>query len=563
MSDLSLNVLSGELGYRIAGGRSIASTEPEFRQFLASDCESNPQAEQFELQTNMLSILRDAFRKCQQSQLAHEGIALMATLDATVQSQLSLFECERRRVLRDLQNIQQWADAELITEIQRYFALVREELLSARMKLNAETVECEMKRRQATILRDIRIFAHHLHHETRGNVSVTLLPKDSSQFKRCKKAVKDNVSRQFMVDRGYRKVRVLAVMKIENSFISSNLQRLATNIDNGKVKGLFCVVPKGGLHALCAFGLHQQSSETNLKETTTVSFENLFQVPWFRGGTDGATVGNQDSLRTRYSAEAMVLDSLQSLTMQCSSQTHQGDTKIWTNPAMQYTFSRQCTLSSLQRFSEKELEEGVFISLCRVLVSKVRTISSLPTPQDLMDAIEGDFDAVYTTRNDEYVLLKPEFVLPEFAMMICFSKQSDEDGPTVNHDNHNRHLQSEKFWVPRTLYVSAESEPVKNRTFPNIIHATSPSPSPGEVLMSNAAQVQNSITQHSSGILPLHGGSDFDYTVDTGNSPLNAAPPRSPRSIHSVKQEVIANIRLIIRNSSDQSRLLVAKSFTS
>jgi hypothetical protein len=303
-----------------------------------------------------------------------------------------------------------------------------------------------------------------------------------------------------------------------------------------------------------------------LKETAAVSFENLFQAPWFRGGTDGATVGNQDSLRNRYSAEAMVLDSLQRLTMQTmqsSSQTHQGDIKICTTPAMQYTFSRQCTLSSLQQFSEKEMEEGVFISLCRVLVSKVRTISTLPTPQDLMDAIEGDFDAVYTTRNDEYVLLKPEFVLPEFAMMICFSKQSDEDGPTVIHNNHNCHLQSEKFWVPRTLHVSVESEPVKNRSFPDLIHTTLPSPSPGEVLISSAAQVQNSATKDSSGILPSHGCSDFDDTVDEGGTSLNAAPPRSPRIIHSVKQAVIANIREIIRNSSDQSRLLVAKSFIS
>ena len=108
------------------------------------------------------------------------------------------------------------------------------------------------------MLRDVKMFAHKLYYETKGKVQITSLSESSSQFKRCSKAVKDNMSLSLLVS-GYSDVNVKHVLKVEHSVLSQHMQKAATQVEDGKVKGLFCVLPPGGLEAMCVYGLHTQS----------------------------------------------------------------------------------------------------------------------------------------------------------------------------------------------------------------------------------------------------------------------------------------------------------------
>ena len=82
-------------------------------------------------------------------------------------------------------------------------------------------------------MRDIRVFAHHAQYETKDRVVVSVLDEESSQFKRCKKAVRDNLSAN-LYHRGYSDVNVLNVLKIEHKAISAQLQRSAGTVTDGK-----------------------------------------------------------------------------------------------------------------------------------------------------------------------------------------------------------------------------------------------------------------------------------------------------------------------------------------
>ena len=95
---------------------------------------------------------------------------------------------------------------------------------------------------------------------------------------------------------GYVDAKVLAVLKVEHALISTQLQKSAASIDEGKVKGLFCVIPEGALQSFLAFGLHAQPSSVELpallsrqkaekglemlEEKVDNGLPNLFQTSW-------------------------------------------------------------------------------------------------------------------------------------------------------------------------------------------------------------------------------------------------------------------------------------------
>ena len=538
-----LMILSGELGYRVSekhrprprglGPQALASSSSDFRNFLLVDCDIESQRAHFQLQREQLAALRHTLQKCHRSRVAHEGTTLKASVDAAVRSTLCFLDCSRYRLLRELENMQQQVDAEVMVEVQRYFAHVKDEMESARVKLDTEMAEFDAQRRQAKLLRDVRVFAHHLYHETRGKVVVSVLERDSAQFKRCKKAIKENISSQFMAATGFQCAKVMAVFKLENSLISDHLQKVASSIDDGKVKGLFFTVPKGGLEALCVYGLNANSLANGKRAAPgAMTFDDLFQAPWFRSVPDASAAAADDNLtpahqpnkprqsdavNTGYSAETVVRESI-------SSFTGTADGSI----ASAFQFSRQCTLSSLKALPTKELEEGVYISLCRVLVSKLRTTSNYPTLQDIKDALSAGYDAIYSTINDEYLLLKAEYILPEFVMLVNFGKQEDSHVPSLRQTLSN-------IWVPPALTAETPNQPSSSTTTATNM---------GEVLINSASR----IVQQSSSITTS--------VMDERDS--NRASVGSLAG----KQAILANVEKIFRRARDNSRLLIEKSFS-
>lgn len=417
-------ILSGELAFRLLKPNegALLTTSSEFREFLSRDGRWAENEE--ERRQQQLRVIGRSSMDCHVKRLA-DGALLQSSIQSAVQMQIRLLKGECSRLLRELRKTQEVTDAYMLHQLAHYFAHVKDELLAARVKLTADSTECEVQKRQAKTLRDVRIFAHHLFHETRGKILLSALPRDSAQFKRCKKAVRDNTSKLFMTDMAYQQLKVLAVLKLEHSLISEYLQRLATNMDTGKVKGLFCIVPKGSLHAFCTFGLHAKShfargsSQSQSQSQSqfigdAVGLQDLFQTQWFRTPASAATGERESS----YSAEALANKGVQHM----NSQFGTGGSAQADWPLLH--FSRNCTLSQLRDLPKWELEEGVFLALSRVLISRLRTINSLITAQDIKDALTTDHDALYSSVNEEYVLLKPEYVLPEFIMLVHFTSSA-------------------------------------------------------------------------------------------------------------------------------------------
>ena len=60
-------------------------------------------------------------------------------------------------------------------------------------------------------------------------------------------------------------------------------------------------------------------------------------------------------------------------------------------------FSKFSTISSVANYSEKQLEKGVLLALCRVLIVKQHTISKFIEDKDIVEAAAQGYDAVFSS----------------------------------------------------------------------------------------------------------------------------------------------------------------------
>jgi hypothetical protein len=94
----------------------------------------------------------------------------------------------------------------------------------------------------------------------------------------------------------------------------------------------------------------------------------------------------------------------------------------------------------MKDFTRDDAEEGVFLALCRVLILNQMTVEGELTKEIINEAERSNYDALYSTTrwdqsffdswtvfyklcvftidSEEYVLLNPKFVLPEFFMHV-------------------------------------------------------------------------------------------------------------------------------------------------
>ena len=69
------------------------------------------------------------------------------------------------------------------------------------------------------------MFAHHITIETKGNISLIFLKKESEQYKRCRQAVKDNIIMSTIKTiLGFDGINILRVIKVNHEIILKNWQ---------------------------------------------------------------------------------------------------------------------------------------------------------------------------------------------------------------------------------------------------------------------------------------------------------------------------------------------------
>ena len=66
-------------------------------------------------------------------------------------------------------------------------------------------------------------------------------------------------------------------------------------------------------------------------------------------------------------------------------------------PPLELRFSRYSSISNIKEFSQDDLEGGVFLALCRVLILNQKTVEGEITAADVDDAMRLHFDAIYSS----------------------------------------------------------------------------------------------------------------------------------------------------------------------
>lgn len=352
---------------------------------------------------------------------------------------------------------QRHTDSVVMKLILHYHSVLREELTSTRNTLYQDHLDSLIIRRRYNMMKDIRIFAEHLSVESKNRICLNELSFDSSQAKRCKKAVKENMSKAFLSNQNH--FQVLKLYKLEHILLSSHLHSAANSVENGKVKGLFCHIPKDLLFSFCTYGLNIQQVPGPHDQPIPDDLNNIFQLPWFC-----ARPPSHLKLDAKFLSCNMFFDkNTNNISKKRKDTTPNSMTRHLASKRasdFRLRFSRHSTPKGIGACSKDELEEGIFISLCRVLLYRVSTINDDIDDSDIEAALKHGCDAVYSTATEEYVLLKPENVLPEFIMHIHFpqvenKKVKGSSSPRSKHENKtDANIMKPSGWLPDAMNSS-------------------------------------------------------------------------------------------------------------
>lgn len=99
-------------------------------------------------------------------------------------------------------------------------------ILRTELKANYNSVQFEKSNvttsiNQLKVSLELRLFAEYVSLETNRGVRLRYLEKDSDSYKRCRKAIKDNIAMHFLREGNFHGLRVLNVYHIDNSRLSA------------------------------------------------------------------------------------------------------------------------------------------------------------------------------------------------------------------------------------------------------------------------------------------------------------------------------------------------------
>ncbi len=464
---MSMEITSGELYFQkyeldFAGCDDLMSS-------LRIDSQDNLQVEYVRDRLNNLRQLRLLSRKIHSRILRSD---LESSSDLTLEVKTGLLDdlssvIEKYKV--SLRKEQNKIEAGLLHWSLQYFALLKDSILRTRVRLHGDAKFSVIGTRQAKMKRDLKLYAHSLEMETKGAVKLNLVAQDSSQYKRCCKAVTDSLGSSFQRKMpGFESVKVLNVFKLEHSWLSILLQQAASCTETAKVKGLFCAVPRKQIYNMCAYGLfdqrldglpiddtddtddnHAQNQNTdadNEIENNDREYNDDFEIDEDDNGDNNASdVGKNEKKSessSRRRSSISIFDGRKDADdprMRCSlfsypwfstvnSDNNNGNSsnnspciarKLATEHALKEPrFSRSSAPPALSQRPWEELVEGTYLALCRVLISRLRMVDDPLSEQLVEESVSLGYDAVYSTYSEEYLLLNPHHVLPEFVMHI-------------------------------------------------------------------------------------------------------------------------------------------------
>jgi hypothetical protein len=162
--------------------------------FLELDSSRGHQQSQSRITLERLKNIKHLNSTFYDLSVAHDSIILQQYLESTCKCALNEAISSGQKVTEGMRQLQESNDSKFMERVLEYFAILKDEMNSTRNSLNVSSIECNHKKQQAKRLRDMQIYARHLSIETQGAVSFEAIPIGSPQWKRCRKAVKDNLN---------------------------------------------------------------------------------------------------------------------------------------------------------------------------------------------------------------------------------------------------------------------------------------------------------------------------------------------------------------------------------
>jgi hypothetical protein len=556
-----MEVSSGELYFRreVHQDGLLQRLSPD----LAYDAEEAHQRERYDSKLGDLRKMRRLSRAITSERISVDVSASMKLLQNAKSRLLKQLALLKEQHVRKVIDEGDKMDASLMQWVLQYFAVLREELVDSRMRLKGDDEQYTALSRQSKMHRDLLSFAYRLNIETKGAVSLSAVEQNTSQYTRCRKAVMDSLGNAFASKfPGYKDINVVNVYKLEHAWLSASMQDAASAVDSAKVKGLFCNVAKKDVFSVAAYGLHCQridglSAQSDPRAvfsgegdvgTDARRRRPLFSSPWF------SVESKYCKPRSAHNSPGAKVDYGQAERL--------ADSSCFNEPR----FSRSSAPAGLMNLRPEELSQGTYLALCRVLISRLRLVDEDISRENIHESVELGYDAMYSTTLEEYVLLRPAHVLPEFIMHVHLVKgqetgqeaQSSDSGRGAGVAETRPDLRS-VCKVPSALEVATPSSADVRRvgvgdTMGSADHAST-------ILLTN--ETQNDLAQAGGPHAARENAmwERFQRGKDGGGSGAAAVDEVAKRDAMLLKQNLLLNVEKAAESFKDKQAIMLRKYF--
>lgn len=149
---------------------------------------------------------------------------------------------------------------------------------------------------------------------------------------------------------------------------------------NAKLKGLFCCLPAEAVYSFAVHGIADQQVPSIIQEhLSKQKSPDVLSASWLFANEDPLLPLSED------------LQNVHNIAGAANKLTNRGADK----PHIR--FSRFSTISSVAHYNEKQLEKGILLALCRVLIVKQKTVNGFVEDSNILDAHANGYDAIMST----------------------------------------------------------------------------------------------------------------------------------------------------------------------
>ena len=220
-------MICGELYYRQKLPKSSShkskgenSTTQNFHKYLSAHDDAKSDS------TTKLSRLQEMKR---QTRKCHESDLLLC------QSVIKQIETRRDEIIietetkikvgfQEIVKLKQKSDHTLERIINEYGKVVFLELSTHHMNSKVENNKFVDLINQSKLSHELQLFSELTPLETKHKISLSMLPRDSDQHQRCRKAIKENVNQEVLKLQNISGIKVISVSHLQNANLSESFQ---------------------------------------------------------------------------------------------------------------------------------------------------------------------------------------------------------------------------------------------------------------------------------------------------------------------------------------------------